>query len=413
MHKPFLFSDFNLELQVLIRAGEATLDKGKKTQLELLVKDKAIDWEKVYHLACVHQIRPLLLKDISGLQDVTIPTEIIQKLKADCFRISARGLANTNEMLRLLEIFRQNNIVAVPYKGAYLANKYYGDFGLREFSDIDLFVNMEDINSIKNILIREKYNPEYDLKPEHKSMFFDVYCEYNFNSSSKLYHVEPHYRSNHKYCDIQLHLSDFRKQILSDTINDKTINTLSEEAHLILTITNHGINEGWTSLKYIFDLHQILRKIDKTFDWNYTIEKFRELHILPIFLVGVSLIETVFQYSAPDVLRDLIDSSKIQKLSQKRLLKLHTYHRLNFDSQWNKFLFNIQCRTSFVSKLKMFYYQFSTPNKSEMEIIVLPKWLSFLYLFIRPIGSLEIEFFKPHKPSPQSPPPSYPPTHLL
>lgn len=385
MNPTFQFSDFNFELQVLIRAGEVALDISKKPVLEELVKGKTVDWSKVYQLACVHQIRPLLLRGVSRLENSTVPSDILQQLKADCFRISARGLANTNEMLRLLEIFKENNILAVPYKGAYLANKYYGDFGIREFGDIDLFVKEEDIFRIKEVMLKEAYVPEFDLKPEHESMFFDVYCEYNFNSTSKLFHVEPHYRSNHKYCDIKLKISDFNNQIQSSVFSNKTIATLSEEAHLILTITNHGINEGWTSLKYIFDLYQILKKTDSSFNWNYVIEQFTKLHILPTFLVGTSIIKSIFKYNLPPILNDLINNTKIEKLSQERLLKLNQYSQLGFDSQWNKFLFNLKCRTNTISRLKMIYYQFSTPNKSEMEIIVLPSWCSFLYLFIRPI----------------------------
>lgn len=389
MTRNFSFSDINNELQVLIRAGEAALDKTKKPLLDEWLKEKTCDWEKVYQLACVHQIRPLLLRGVSRLQNADIPANILQKLKADCFQISARSLANTNEMLRLLEIYKQQGILAVPYKGAYLANQYYGDFGLREFSDIDLFVNEEDIDRIKIVMNREGYKTESDIQPNQEKMFFYYWCEYNFDLSDKngnrLYHVEPHFRSNHKICDIDLTVNDFKNDISEIAFLRKNIFTLNKEAHLILTTTNHGLNEGWTSLKYIFDLYQILQKDGDTLDWESLKASFNKLHILPTFLVGYSVLNQLFNLEIPEPLKDLIEENKINQLTEQRLYKLKHYSKLGLDSQWNKFIYNIKCRTSLISQLKMIYFQFAAPGKAELDIISLPSWLSFLYLLIRPI----------------------------
>ena len=389
MTKNFTFSDINSELQVLIRAGEAALDKTKKPLLDEWLKEKTFDWEKVYQLAGVHQIRPLLLRGVAGLQNADIPPTILQKLKADCFRISARSLANTNEMLRLLEIYKQHDILAVPYKGAYLANQYYGDFGLREFSDIDLFVKEEDIDRIKEVMVKEGYESQYNIQPNQEKMFFYYWCEYNFDLSDKkgnrLYHVEPHFRSNHKICDLDLTVNNFKDDITEITFLGKNIFTLTNEAHLILTTTNHGLNEGWTSLKYIFDLYQILQKDGNTLDWVSLKTSFKKLDILPTFLVGYSMLNALFHIEISLSLKDLVEKKKIKQLTEQRLGKLTHYSKLGFDSQWNKFIFNIKCRTSLISQLKMIYFQSAAPGKAELDIISLPSWLSFLYLFIRPV----------------------------
>lgn len=389
MTKIFSFSDINIELQVLIRAGEAALDKAKKPLLGEWLKGKNIDWEKVYQLACVHQIRPLLLRGVSGVQNADMPSNVLQKLKVDCFRISARSLANTNEMLRLLEIYKQQGILAVPYKGAYLANQYFGDFGLREFSDIDLFVNEEDIDRIKKVMNREEYKPESDIKPNQEKMFFYYWCEYNFDlrgdNGNRLYHVEPHFRSNDKVYDLELTLNDFKNDITDIAFLGKNIFTLTNEAHLILTTTNHGLNEGWTSLKYLFDLYQILQKDAPTLDCESLKVSFNKLHILPTFLVGYSMLNALFGIEIPQPLQNLVEQDKIKQLTEQRLYKLVRYNQLGLDSQWNKFMYNVKCRTNLISQLKMIYFQFAAPGKAELDIISLPSWLSFMYLFIRPI----------------------------
>ncbi|HEY9704983.1 MAG TPA: nucleotidyltransferase family protein, partial [Allocoleopsis sp.] len=180
--KNFSFSDFKPELQILIRAGESALDKSKLHKLEALLEQfNDINWERVYQLACIHQIRPLLLRGVSQLKNNPIPQEVLLKLKQDCVYIAGRNLTNTQEMLRLLTLFKENNITAVPYKGAYLANTYYGDFGLREFSDIDLFVHEHQLPQLKKIMQQENYIPQWDLNPQQEKMFLSIVCEYNYN----------------------------------------------------------------------------------------------------------------------------------------------------------------------------------------------------------------------------------------
>ena len=177
----FVFSNFNIELQVLIRAGQTALDKSKQHNLEEILNHEIINWDRVYELSCIHQIRPLLLKGISGLKSFNIPQHILLKLKTDCINIAQKNLSNTKELLRLINLFEENAITVIPYKGAYFASQYYGDLGLREFSDIDLFVEEADIHKIKEIMKGDGYKSPYQISGKQEAWCFKIDYDYIFN----------------------------------------------------------------------------------------------------------------------------------------------------------------------------------------------------------------------------------------
>jgi Uncharacterised nucleotidyltransferase len=203
MTNNFTFDNFSPEMQVLIRASEGALRPEKKGEVTHLLQNKPINWDKLYKLSCLHQVRPVLLRGVSGVPSGLVPTSFLETLKNACFQITTHALRQSQEMLRLLTLFKQNNILAIPYKGAVYSNMYYGSLGMREFGDIDLFIYEKDLFKIKKCLLFEGYTPEYDIKDAQMRAFLNADCEYNFNffnaDNKRLFHVEPHYRSNNPY----------------------------------------------------------------------------------------------------------------------------------------------------------------------------------------------------------------------
>lgn len=326
MKKNFAFSDFNLELQILIRAGEAALDKEKKTQLEAVVNDKVIDWEKVYKLASIHQIRPLLLRGVSGLQNIKIPSNVLNKLKTDCLHIATKNLANTNEMLNILNLFKENDILVVPYKGAYLASKYYGDFGLREFSDIDLFIKEEDLCKVKNILLNHDYLRYFELNDNQEKWNHNIDYNHSFykldSNGDKLFHLEIHYRTTPSYYQINMNLKNMPKPIEDVYFLSRPITVLSKEVHLSFIITHHGVTEAWSKLKYIFDLKFILD--DKNLDLEIVKYQLDIYKITPVFIAGIDLLKVLF----PDFQFNniFITNNKTKKFTQLLIQKIDVYN---------------------------------------------------------------------------------------
>jgi len=62
---------------------------------------------------------------------------------------AARNVFLTNKLFEILNLFKKNDILALPFKGPVLAESVYGDLSLRQFVDLDILVHNHDAISTK------------------------------------------------------------------------------------------------------------------------------------------------------------------------------------------------------------------------------------------------------------------------
>ncbi len=63
------------------------------------------------------------------------------------------SLALVEQLLRILELFKNSGIKAVPFKGPVLAKRLYGDISLRCYVDLDIFISGNDAEKAVDILL--------------------------------------------------------------------------------------------------------------------------------------------------------------------------------------------------------------------------------------------------------------------
>ena len=64
-------------------------------------------------------------------------------------------------MVSLLELFEQNQIPAVPYKGPALSVGIYGKLSLRQFADLDILVPEKNVGKATELLIDRGYQAHF------------------------------------------------------------------------------------------------------------------------------------------------------------------------------------------------------------------------------------------------------------
>ena len=77
----------------------------------------------------------------------------------------------TGELLRLLDLFEQNQIPAVPYKGPALGVAIYGKLSLRQFADLDILIPEKDVWKATDLLINRGYRAHFVI-PQRKQASF-------------------------------------------------------------------------------------------------------------------------------------------------------------------------------------------------------------------------------------------------
>lgn len=115
-----------------------------------------LDWKYLLALALDHNVGGLLYWNLKkASQRSFVPFEVWGNLTALYRSEMARYLIFADELERLLTCFNQAKIPVIVLKGMALAEKLYGNPGLRPMQDIDLLIHQQDRLKAGSIL-REK-----------------------------------------------------------------------------------------------------------------------------------------------------------------------------------------------------------------------------------------------------------------
>src|SRR5262245_55680778 len=118
-----------------------------------------VDWEYLFQLARRHSIIPLLYVQLEQHASDLVRPPVLTKLKKHYLENSARNALLTGELCRLINLFRDEGIDAIAYKGPVLAQFAYGNLALRRFVDLDVIVRKSDVLQAREILLNEGYAP--------------------------------------------------------------------------------------------------------------------------------------------------------------------------------------------------------------------------------------------------------------
>ena len=185
--------DIRPEAELLLCCARTRMNPESAERIKALLQSD-IDWEKLLPLARWHRMLPLLYWHLNNICPEAVPDATLVQLRSHCQANVERNLSLTGELIKLLKLFKANNIPTLPYKGPVLAATVYGNLALRPSVDLDILVHKRDVLRAKMLLISQGYQPEYQLSPVQEAAHMQSRCEYNFNRGPDRLHVEIHWQ---------------------------------------------------------------------------------------------------------------------------------------------------------------------------------------------------------------------------
>ncbi len=113
---------------------------------------QAVDWQAFLQLVASHGVRPLVYETLHSSCWEALPETVRHELAHFYSANSAKNQFLAGELLRILQHFEAEQILAVPFKGPVLAAVLYGSVALREFVDLDILVREADVPKAREIL---------------------------------------------------------------------------------------------------------------------------------------------------------------------------------------------------------------------------------------------------------------------
>ncbi|KMY51902.1 nucleotidyltransferase domain-containing protein [Peribacillus loiseleuriae] len=342
---------------------------------------KEIDWHLFFKQAMHHRVYPLLFSKLKKHENL-VPLNVLQTLQHEYKRNTFQMLHLTAEMEKVSELLTDHHIQILFLKGPMLGSELYGDISLRTSGDLDVLVPLEKLSKVEDILIQNGYEKnDYfqtvlsDWKWRHHHITF-------FHPKTNI-KLEVHWRLNPgpsmEPCFNEL----WERKRISEITSYPTYILGNED--LFFFLVTHGARHGWSRLRWLIDIHQIVKKEQ---DWVALNKTLRKYHYQQLGGQAMLLSSELLGTTISKGMKPLIQGSHSKQLAQKtifyleRMVNLHTEPVPEDISKFHqRYLYSLMStQQKFLYILSWMY-----PYPTDVETLPLPKKIHFLYFPLRPI----------------------------
>ena len=237
---------FDSEFRTLLRCSRARFGEEEASGIAGAF-EQGFDFSRFLHLMEAHGVTPLVYRSLRSTCWDRLPADVRTVLEQSARAATGRCLFLTAELIRLLGLFDGAGVRAVPFKGPALAMATYGDIGLRDFSDLDLLVRVDDLDAVQRLLVSQGYKPREDIAGAQRSLFLRHECEQGFTRSHNGILVEIHWRFAQGWFGFPFDLSTRWNNLVEfDLMGCRTWSFSAEDQLLLLCV--HGAKHLWSNL---------------------------------------------------------------------------------------------------------------------------------------------------------------------
>lgn len=217
------------------------------------------DWTALIDAAQLHGVHGLLHEAVRNQPQ--IPAPAAQAIDALHRQELQRSIRLSTELLRLLTLFEEHGIPAMPIKGPVLAQRVYGNLGLRAFWDLDLLVPQDAVAEAGQLLAQEGFVAEERWSARRLRRELRGNCEQNFDHPERLVHVELHWRFVPRSIGLDLSVAEVWQRAEEIVFLGRPMPVPALQDELLTLTVHHGAKHGWERLRMITDVSLLVGRI--------------------------------------------------------------------------------------------------------------------------------------------------------
>ncbi|MBW4516114.1 MAG: nucleotidyltransferase family protein [Timaviella obliquedivisa GSE-PSE-MK23-08B] len=285
------------ENELMFCCARVQVEPQTSQRIQALIQQN-LDWQAVIQLAYRHGVMPLLYKNLHAISPQAMPGADFEQLRHLFKANTQRSLLLAGELVKILTLFNQHQIAAVPYKGPVLANAVYGGVAFRQYFDLDIVVQQQDVLPAKLLLIEQGYIPKDKMNELEEEAFLQSRDEHNYTliHTDKRIAVELHWRITPRSTSV-IEPKHFWERLEPDLFAGTQIANLSLEEWLPILCV-HGSRHRWERLTWLCDIAEIMR-LRPELDWDAVIARSQILVCQRMLFLGVLLAHRLLDAPLP------------------------------------------------------------------------------------------------------------------
>lgn len=293
---------------------------------------------EVITLAHAHGIFPLVYHAIQTHATDFISDKTHAELKQYNMTIVMQNMRMTAELIHIMRLLEENGIEALAFKGPTLSQLAYGDITKRQYCDLDILVNENNILSAGNCLSQNGFDPVFPLKILQNKTCLSVTNDLGFYNKSNNLLIELHWKLFREKIARHLKFEQFYNDKQSIELNNNSISTLSSET-LLVYLCLHGSKHAWERIEWICDIDKLIRSVEN-FDWKTALLIAEQMDTKTTFYLGLKLGQSLFQTPLPEDIKKHISTDCVNKLCNQTMDMLN--NNFIFDEGYLKYKRRIQ-----------------------------------------------------------------------
>ncbi len=265
-----LQKQFSTEQVFIILLIRLYFGKSTKEELENLCKDQTLNYDEVWKTSAIHGIRPFLYHIIqhAGLQ---LDEGFVSRFKTFYIENQLRSLEQLSICHNVISDLKAEGVTAIPFKGATFSEIYYQNIGLRESTDIDLFVDEKNVEVAEKLLQAKNFEPKLTVPEFYIKYYKRNFKEIVYTAPAKTrsgYSIEIHWKLLNYYFGKYPDFSFFLKRTYDARIKQLNFQLFDPTADFLVLVSNHFIKDLGVKFKYVIDLAVLLEKHQDQLDYN-------------------------------------------------------------------------------------------------------------------------------------------------
>jgi len=139
----------NRELMINLLCRVLSHKTSREDLIELLGELSDVEWNAFHQAVQQKGFSPLLYRLLKELGDaVVVPESIMTMMHESVLTATTRNMLMLHEAGLILKALHSKKLEVIPLKGLFLVENVYKDISLRSFSDLDLLVHTDDLDSV-------------------------------------------------------------------------------------------------------------------------------------------------------------------------------------------------------------------------------------------------------------------------
>lgn len=340
-----------------------------------------VDWSLFMELSLHHRVYPYIYPKLKSLEDKLVPENIMQQLNRYYQNNTFKMLQLCGEMERVSKLFLENEIHPLFLKGPILATDLYGDLSLRTSGDLDVLISIENLQKAEELILCAGYEKDEYIQSVLNDWKWRHH-HFTYFHPTKGIKLEIHWRLN-PAPTMEPSFSELwkRKRIYSATSFPVYFLGIED---LFLFLVTHGARHGWSRLRWLTDIQQIVKK---DIDWESLIRHVRKFKCEHIAGQALLLSSQLLSTNLLEEVKPLTKGKRPFALAQQAIFYIENMVHLHSEplpqeiSNYHKrhLLSLMTLRQKVIHAISTLY-----PYYTDVETLPLPNRWHFLYFFLRP-----------------------------